>query len=69
MGHQMKISLREKLRDLRQRHGYTYRDLYDKTGLSTSHLWSMEKGKISNLTMNTIQQLAKAYNLEMEFFL
>jgi transcriptional regulator with XRE-family HTH domain len=50
----------EKIRALRQRRGWTLRDLADKTGLSVPYLSDIERRRESNPTLETLTTIAGA---------
>ena len=57
------IKQRRKLRELRLKNNYTFKDMSEKTGLSLSFYWQIENGK-RNLTYENAQIIAKIFNLK-----
>ena len=57
------IKQRRKLRELRLKNNYTFKDMSEKTGLSLSFYWQIENGK-RNLTYENAQNIEEIFNLK-----
>lgn len=58
-------ALKDLIEQERRRRGWTYRDLQDKTGVSRSALFDMERGKTRTPHLETLGRIAVAFEMEL----
>lgn len=61
-------TLGEKLRELRDKKGYSLRQIQDKTGISNSYLSELENDRKDNPSMKKLKTLAKLYEVDLSYF-
>jgi transcriptional regulator with XRE-family HTH domain len=65
----MKITalIGKRIRILRLERGLTQGDIEETTGISRSHISKIERGKISNPGLDTLEKIAKALKVSVSF--
>lgn len=58
---ELDIEVGRKLKKLREQHGYTMRDVGERTGINYSYVGKIEKGKIPSLS--TLKRLCSLYGI------
>lgn len=58
-----------RLRNLRKKYNYSFKDLERLTGISSSTLQRYEQGLGANMPMNKLWAIADAYNVSTSYFL
>ena len=66
---EVKLTIQEKLFDLRKDHHLTLEELAEKTGLSSSALGSYELDEYKDISLNAIITLAKFYGVSADYLL
>jgi len=59
----------ERLRELREREGYSYRELSKFVNISAAYLCDMEKGRRTNPSIHLLYRLSSFYKVPLEYFL
>lgn len=59
----------ERIRELRLKHGYTQEELGNILGIKKSAISKYEKGTVSNLKRETIQKMAKLFDVSPSYIL
>jgi transcriptional regulator with XRE-family HTH domain len=59
------MRLHDRLREVRRQRGLTLVDVREKTGLSVSYLSDLERGRTSNPSFETLERLARAYEMSV----
>jgi transcriptional regulator with XRE-family HTH domain len=62
------MSVGEKARKLRLQHGYTLKEVHQRTGISMSHLSAIENGTRPNPSFQNIEKLAEVYGVPVCYF-
>lgn len=65
----MPISLKAKLRSLREQKGYSLDKLAEKTGMSKSYLWELENRERGNPSAEKLARLADVLGVTTEYLL
>lgn len=63
------LAIGNRLRYLRETHGWSLAYASDKSGLSESTIWKYETGNISNLKQSTIENLCSLYNVNASYII
>lgn len=61
----MRLKLAKRLRTLRQQHGYTQQRLSELTNIDYKHIQRLESKKPSAATIDTLEKLAKTFNISL----
>ena len=61
----MKLKLAKRLRTLRQQHGYTQQRLSELTNIDYKHIQRLESKEPSAATIDTLEKLAKTFNISL----
>ena len=64
-----KLTIQERLKDLRLEKGWTLSELAQKTGLSRSALGSYEQDDYKDISHRAIYRLAKCYGVSADYLL
>ena len=59
----IKVKLAQRLRDLRKKYGYSQEEVAAKSGVDYKHLQRIESKKPPSVRLDTIEKLAKVFNL------
>jgi transcriptional regulator with XRE-family HTH domain len=55
----------KKIKEIRLKLGLSRERLAEMSGITRVHIWNIENGKTTNLTLDTIKRLADALQIEM----
>lgn len=64
----MNSTIGKKVKELRQQHNLTLKELSQKTGLSSGYLSQFERGQ-TTIAIDNLEQIAKFFNVELSYFL
>lgn len=65
MGIEIRLELAQRLRRLREKHGYTQQKLAELSDIDYKHLQRLESKNPSGATIDTLEKLAKAFNVSI----
>lgn len=63
MGLEIRLKLGKRLRGLRKKHGYTQEKLAELSGIDYKHIQLLESKRPSGIKIDTLEKLAKAFNI------
>jgi len=69
MSTDIKHRLALRIRELREKHGYTQEKLAELAGIDYKHIQLLESKHPSNVKIETIEKLAKAFKISLSDFL
>jgi transcriptional regulator with XRE-family HTH domain len=63
MKESVRLKFAERIRELRQKHGYTQQELAELADLDYKHIQRLESKKPTDVKLETIEKLAKAFKI------
>ena len=58
--------MKTRVRELRRERGMTVNALAEKSGVSRATIWKLEQSEVKNVSIGTMQKLAKALDVRTE---
>ena len=58
--------MKTRVRELRRERGLTVNSLAEKSGVSRATIWKLEQSEVKNVSIGTMQKLAKALGVRTE---
>ncbi|MDD5194547.1 MAG: helix-turn-helix transcriptional regulator [Candidatus Omnitrophica bacterium] len=65
MGNDIKINYSKRLRQLRQKYGYTQQKLADLANVEYKHIQRLESKKPCDVKISTLEKIAKAFGIPL----
>lgn len=69
MNYNIRLKLAKRIRDLRKKHKYTQQKLSEIADIDYKHIQLLESKNPSSAKIDTLEKLAKAFNLSLSKFL